>query len=140
MALIARYLIDTSAAARMRQPEIANRLAPLIESGLVATTAVLDAESLYRARDPAEYEQLWADRRAAYEYLPTDDEHWQRALDAQRELAASGRHRSVGVPDLLTAVLASTHHLTLIHYDADFEIAAQVLTLDHRWVLPRGCA
>lgn len=138
MAVIARYLIDTSAAARMRQPRVATRLAPLIESGLVATNAVLDAEALYSARGSAEYEQLWSDRRVAYEYLPTEDEHWQRALQAQRELARSGRHRAVGVADLLTAVLASTHHLVVIHYDADFEIAAEVVTFAHRWVLPRG--
>jgi hypothetical protein len=41
---------------------------------VVATTASLDAEALYSARGPAEYEQLWADRRNAYEYLPTNDE------------------------------------------------------------------
>lgn len=43
MAIVARYLIDTSAAARMRHPAVAERLAPLIEAGLVATTAQLDA-------------------------------------------------------------------------------------------------
>ena len=73
MALIARFLIDTSAAARMRHPDVARRLRPLIEGGVVATTASLDAEALYSARGPAEYEQLWADRRAAYEYVPTND-------------------------------------------------------------------
>ena len=75
MALTARFLIDTSAAARMPMPHVAARLAPLIESGLVATTAVLNAEALYSARNPVEYEQLWEDRRVAYEYLPTNDEH-----------------------------------------------------------------
>lgn len=138
MALIARYLIDTSAAARMRHPEVSRRLRPLIESGVVATTASLDAEALYSARGPAEYEQLWADRRAAYEYLPTDDEHWQTALGAQRALARTSQHRAVGVADLLTAALAAAHQLIIIHYDADFETAATVLTFEHHWVLPRG--
>jgi predicted nucleic acid-binding protein len=138
VALIARYLIDTSAAARMRHPEVSRRLRPLIESGVVATTASLDAEALYSARGPAEYEQLWADRRAAYEYLPTDDEHWQTALGAQRALARNSQHRAVGVADLLTAALAAAHQLIIIHYDADFETAATVLTFEHHWVLPRG--
>lgn len=71
----------------MMHPEIAARLAPLIEAGTVATTAQLDAEALYSARDSADYEQLWSDRRVAYEYLPTDDDHWQTALAAQRQLA-----------------------------------------------------
>lgn len=138
MALIARYLIDTSAAARMPHPEVSRRLRSLIEGGAVATTASLDAEALYSARGPAEYEQLWADRRAAYEYLPTNDEHWQTALGAQRALATTSQHRAVGMADLLTAVLAAAHRLTVIHYDADFETAATVLTFEHRWVVPRG--
>jgi predicted nucleic acid-binding protein len=138
VALIARYLIDTSAAARMTHPEIAARLAPLIEAGTVATTAQLDAEALYSARDPADYEQLWSDRRLAYEYLPTDDDHWQTALAVQRQLASTGRHRAVGMADLLIATLASAHDVTLIHYDADFEIAAEVLPVRHQWVLQRG--
>ena len=138
MALIARYLIDTSAAARMRHPEVSRRLRPLIEGGVVATTASLDAEALYSARGPVQYEQLWADRRAAYEYVPTDDEHWQTALAAQRALAAVSQHRAVGVADLLTATLAAAHKLTVIHYDADFDTAATVLAFRHRWVLPRG--
>jgi len=138
VAVIARFLIDSSAAARMRRSVVAERLEPLINGGLVATCASLDAEALYSARNPEEYEQVRADRRQAYEYLPTDDDHWQRAFDAQRELARTGRHRAVGIADLLTAVLAAEHGITVIHYDADFEIAADVLPVEHRWVVPRG--
>ncbi|MDP4960610.1 MAG: PIN domain-containing protein [Mycobacterium sp.] len=138
MALISRYILDTSAAARMSHPAVAERVAPLIEAGLVATTAALDAEALYSARNPVEYKQLWADRRVAYEYLPTEDGHWQAAVKAQRELARQGRHRAVGMPDLLTAVLAAAHGLTVVHYDADFETAATVVVFEQVWVMPRG--
>jgi predicted nucleic acid-binding protein len=138
VALIARYLIDTSAAARMVNSVVRARLAPLITGGVVATCATLDAEALYSARGPGEYEQIRADRRSAFEYLATDDEQWQQAFAAQRELARTGRHRAIGMADLLTAVLASQHRLTVIHYDADFELAAEVLHFDHRWAAPRG--
>jgi predicted nucleic acid-binding protein len=138
MAIVARYLIDTSAAARMKHPEVAARLGPLIEAGLVATTAQLDAEALYSARNGADYTQLCSDRRLAYEYLPTNDEHWQAALDAQRSLARTGRHRAVGMADLLIATIANGYDVTLLHYDADFEIAAEVLPFQHRWALERG--
>jgi predicted nucleic acid-binding protein len=140
VAVIARFLIDTSAAARMRMAAVGERLEPLITGGLVATCATLDSEALYSARSPAEYEQVRADRREAYEYLPTDDGHWQRAFDAQRIPARTGRHRAVGIADLLTAVLAAEHAVTIVHYDADFEIAADVLEFEHRWVLPQGTA
>jgi predicted nucleic acid-binding protein len=138
VAHVARYLIDTSAAARMAQPSVGARLAPLIEGGVVATCATLDAEALFSTRSPGEYEQVRADRRIAYKYLPTDDRHWQGAFDAQRALARTGRHRAVGVADLLTAVLAAEHGLTVIHYDADFDIAAEILDFEHRWVAGRG--
>jgi len=81
---------------------------------------------------------LWNDRRLADKYLPTNDEDWQAALSAQRELARTGRHRTVCVHDLLTAVLAAAHNLTVVRYDYDFETTATVLAFEHRWVLPRG--
>lgn len=136
--MIARVLVDTSAAARMRLPVVAERLEPLITGGLVGTCATLDAEALTSARNPAEYEQVRADRREAYEYLPTDDRHWHRAFDVQRQLARTGLHRSVGIADLLTAALAAEHPLTILRCDADFEVAAEVLPFEHRWVVPRG--
>ena len=138
MAVTARYLVDTSALARMPRPEVAGHLVPLIDAGVVATCAVIDAEILYSARNPVEYEQLRSDRRALFEYLPINDEHWQSAFAIQRELARSGRHRAVGIHDLLAAVLAIEHRLVLFHYDSDFETVASVVDLDHRWVAPRG--
>jgi len=138
VALIARYLIDTSAAARMAHPAVRARLEPLIAGGVVATCATLDAEALYSARSPAEYDQIRADRHEAYEYVPTDDEHWQRAFDAQQALASTGRHRAVGITDLLTAVLAAEHRLTVVHYDSDFDTAAEVIHFELRWVIARG--
>lgn len=109
-----------------------------IRAGLVATTAVLDAEALFSARSADEFAQLRDDRRIAFEYLPTDDEDWQVATDAQLRLAERGSHRSVGIIDMLTAVMAHNHRLTVLHYDADFETAATVLDFEHRWVAQPG--
>lgn len=136
--MIARFFVDTSAAARMHVPTVAERIAPLIETGVVATSAVLDAEALFSARSPQEYEDVWADRRVAYEYVPTNDDDWAAALGAQRALARTGRHRAIGMPDLLTGVLAARNRLTVVHYDADFEIAAEAIDFQHRWVVPPG--
>jgi predicted nucleic acid-binding protein len=72
------------------------------------------------------------------EYLPTDDEHWRQALEVQRKLARTGRHRAVGMADLLIAVHAALIGLVLVHYDADFEIAAEFLDFQQRWVVERG--
>lgn len=138
MALTARYLIDTSVAARVAHPAVARAVQPLIEAGLVGTTAVLDAEAFYSARSPRDFARIRDNRSAAYAYLPTHDEHWQAALEAQFALAASGRHRSVGIADLLTAAVAETNRLTVVHYDGDFDTAATVLNFEHRWVADPG--
>jgi predicted nucleic acid-binding protein len=140
MALIARYLVDTSAGARATHPAVGERLAALVGAGLVATCGVLDSEALLSARDRLDYERIWLRRRLAYEYLPIEDESWRDALDAQRALAQTGRHTAVGMADLLTAVLAARHGLAVLHYDADFEIAAEVVDFDQHWVVPRGTA
>lgn len=138
MAVVARYLVDSSATARMRHPSVADRVAPLISAGLVATCAPLDFEALYSARDPRDYEKLRNDRRAAYEYLPTADDDWQRVFEVQRVLARTSRWRDVGLPDLLVAAVTERHGVTLLHYDADFDTIREVTQQDVRWVVPRG--
>jgi predicted nucleic acid-binding protein len=136
--MTARFLVDTSASARISQPLVEDWLGPVVESGLAATTAVLDAEALFSARSAKEFARIRVRRRLAYEYLPTDDEDWQLAVDAQSRLAQQGRHRSVGIADMLTAVAAHRHRLTVLHYDADFDTAATVLDFAHRWVAEPG--
>ena len=45
---------------------------------------------------------------------------------ASAALAHGSRHRGVKVPDLLIAAAATWHGLTVIHYDADFDLIAAV--------------
>jgi len=40
--------------------------------------------------------------------------------------------------DLLVSVLAARHRLTVLHYDADYEVAATVVDFEQRWIMPRG--
>lgn len=122
----------------MHHAAVADRLVPLIAAGLVATCAPLDFEALFSARNPEEYEAIRADRHAAYEYLPTQDEDWQRTFEVQRALAQQSRWRDVGMPDLLIAAIAERHAVTLIHYDADFDTISRVTGQETRWAAPRG--
>ena len=138
MAVVARYLVDTSAAARMHHELVAERVAPLITAGLVATCAPLDFEALFSAKGPQDYDQIRADRQAAYEYLPVLDEHWQRALDIQRSLARVSRRRDVGLTDLLVAAVAEHHRITVVHYDSDYDTICEFIDLQAQWVVERG--
>jgi hypothetical protein len=138
MAAVARYLADTSALARLHRPAVSAALAPLIESGVVATCGVIEFELRWATRSSAEFDQVRADRDAGYEWLATHDEDWRRALELQASLWRSGRVRAVGLPDLLVAAVAERERVTVLHYDADYDLIAQVTGQPTQWVVPRG--
>src|SRR5215472_17371415 len=124
MAAVARCLADTSALARLRHAAVAEVLAPLIEAGVVATCGVIEFELEWATRSSAELDQLRIDRDAGYEWLATHDEDWRRALDVQAALWRSGQVRAVGFPDLLVAAVAERERVTVLHYDADYDLIA----------------
>jgi predicted nucleic acid-binding protein len=138
VAVVARYLLDTSAAARVPHPTVAERVVPLLSAGLLATCAALDLEALYSARSPGEYRAVRADRRLAYEYLPTEDEDWQRALQVQGALAEAGRWRGVGMADLVISAVAERFRVTVLHYDGDFDNVTAVTGQPTQWIVPAG--
>ena len=138
MAAVARYRADTSALARLHHPEVAAVLAPLIESGVVATCGVIECELGWATRSSAEFDRVRADRDAGYEWLATHDEDWRHAFDVQAALRRGGRTRAVGLPDLPIAALAEREGVTVLHYDGDYEMIAQVTGQPMRWVVSRG--
>jgi predicted nucleic acid-binding protein len=138
MAAVASHLADTSALARLYRPAIAAVLGPLIEAGLVATCGVIEFELGWATRNGAEFDLVRADRAQGYEWLAIHDEDWHRALDVQAELWRSGRVRAVGFPDLLIAAVAEREQVTLLHYDGDYDLIAEVSRQAMQWVVPRG--
>ena len=46
--------------------------------------------------------------------------------------------RAVGLPDLLIAAVAEREHVTVVHYDGDYELIAQVTRQPVQWMVPRG--
>jgi predicted nucleic acid-binding protein len=138
MAAVARYLADTSALARLHHQAVAAVLAPLIESGVVATCGVIEFELSWATRSSAEFDQVRADRDAGYEWLATHDEDWRRALDVQASLWRSGRMRAVRLPGLLIAAVAERERVTILHYDSDYDLIRQVTRQPTQWIVPRG--
>ncbi|MDR2985737.1 MAG: PIN domain nuclease [Nocardiopsaceae bacterium] len=138
MAAVARHLADTSALARLRYPAVASVMAPLIGAGLVATCGVVEFELGWATRTSEEFDEVRADREAGYEWLATHDEDWHRALQVQAALWHSERIRAVGFPDLLVAAVAERERVTIMHYDGDFDLIADVTGQSVQWVVPRG--
>ena len=138
MAAVASHLADTSALARLRHPAVAAAIGPLIAAGLVATCGVIEFELGWATRSSAEFDKVRADRDIGYEWLATLDEDWRRALDVQAALWRSGRIRAVGFPDLLIAAVAEREHVTVLHYDSDYDHIAAITSQPMQWVIPRG--
>ena len=138
MAAVARYLADTSALARLHRPAVSAVLAPLIESGAVATCGVIEFELGWATRSSAEFDQVRTDRDAGYEWLATHDQDWRRALEVQASLWRGGCMRAVGLPDLLVAAVAERERVTVLHYDRDYDLIAHVTGQQMQWVVPRG--
>ncbi len=138
MAAVARYLADKSALARLHLAAVTSVLAPLIEAGLVATCAVIEFEVLWSTRSPSEYDNVRDDRAVGYEWLTTEDIDWRRALDVQGRLWATGRMRSVPLPDLLIAAVAERNRVTIVHYDANYDTIASITGQPTQWVVERG--
>ena len=138
MAAVASYLADTSALARLRHPAVAAVLTPLIEAGLVATCGVIEFELGWATRTSKDFDLLRADRDAGYEWLATHDEDWRRALDVRGALWRAGQVRAVGFPDLLIAAVAERERVTVLHYDGDYDLIAEITSQAARWIVPRG--
>ena len=119
-------------------PRLLRFLGPLIEVGLVATCGVVEFEILWSTRSAREFDAVRDGRALGYEWLSTEDTDWRRALDVQGRLWASGRMRSVPLPDLLIAAVAERHRVTVIHYDEDYVTIAAITGLPTQWVVQRG--
>ena len=131
------FLIDKSALARMQHRAVAERLAPIIESGEAATCSIVDLEVLYSTRDREEHSRVRARRALAYRKVDLTEAVFNRAIDIQGLLARRGRHR-LPIPDLIIAAAAEAARMTVLHYDADFDTIAAVTGQDMEWVVPRG--
>ena len=135
----ASYLVDTSVFARLAKPSVAAVLAPLVAEGQVALCAPVAFELCFSARSPADYQEV-ADRLSSFPPVPTTDADHRRALEIQGALAARGQHRALSLVDGLVAAVAEARALTVLHYDADFELVAEMTGQDQRWVVDRGTA
>ena len=134
-----RYLIDTSALARLHRSHVAAVIAPLVAAREVALCAPVAFELGFSARSAPDHAEL-ADRLHAFPMAPVTAADHDRALELQGLLAEQGRHRALSLVDALVAAVAETRGLTILHYDADFELVAELTGQPHEWVVERGTA
>ncbi len=130
------FLIDTSVVKRLGQPEVQQAVQPLAVAGELARARITDLEVGYSARNEAEWDSLIA-ALDAFEPLESTEAHHRRALQVQRLLVQRSQ-RGRKIPDLLIAAAAEEHGLTVLHYDADFDLISAVTGQHCQWVVSAG--
>lgn len=135
--MLERFLIDKSALARYPKPVVRHVLEPLHIAGLLAMCGVVELELLHSARSKADAERI-RDELRGFDWLPTPDEVWDRALEVQTRLISDGNWKALSVADLVIAATAERSGATVLHYDADYDMIAAVTGQPMRWVVPRG--
>ena len=109
-------------------------------AGLVGVTDMIVMELLYSARDAVDYAGIEDDLSGCTLYR-VEPQDWDEGRRVWRELLRRGggpQHRRVGHQDLLTASVAARNGLTVVHYDADFELIASITGQAVRWAAPPG--
>jgi predicted nucleic acid-binding protein len=119
---------------------VADRLAPLLESGLVARCAPTDLEAGYSSPGPAAHRAV-SRFRAAWPVVAMNQPVLDRAVEVRDALADRSQQRGVKIADLLIAAAAEVSGLVVLHYDHDFELIADVTTQPVEWIVPgRKCS
>lgn len=135
----ATYLADTSAFTRLGKPHVAAAISPLVAEGRIALCAPVAFELGFSARSAADHEAVMS-RIDAFESVPTTEGDHRRALELQRLLAERGQHRALSLVDALVAAISESRGLTVLHYDADFDVVSEVTGQPTEWVVERGSA
>jgi predicted nucleic acid-binding protein len=110
----------------------------LILDGSVATCTVTELEQLFSARNGDEHRARRDDLALRFPRVSLDQRTLDRTVEIQGLLAEKAQHRAASIPDLVVAAAAEHGGLTVLHYDADFELIATVTGQPTEWVVPRG--
>src|SRR5579883_3137366 len=133
------YVADTSVLSRLSKPEVSIAFDELDDEGKIAICGAVMFELGHSARGPADYDALMRGL-SAFAVFPTTDGDQRRALDIQAALVRRGQHRGISLADALVAAVAESRGLTILHYDADFELIAAFTGQPQQWIVPRGAA
>lgn len=137
MGLEPYYLGDTSALARSTHPQVARRLDPLLEAGMVARCTPTDLEAGFSSMSPVSHRAM-REARSTWPFVPMDQLVLDRAVEVQDELAERSQQRGAKIADLLIAAAAELAGLIVLHYDHDFDLIAQFTGQGVEWIVAAG--
>ena len=138
MAAVATHLADTSALARLRHPAVAAVLGPLIEAGWWPPAVSSSSNWAGLPAAAPSSTRCEPTGKQVTNGSPPMTRTGTARLMCRPRCGAAGSVRAVGFPDLLIAAVAERERVTLLHYDSDYDLIAQVTGQPMQWVVPRG--
>ncbi|WP_330452313.1 MULTISPECIES: PIN domain nuclease [unclassified Streptomyces] len=120
------YLADTSAVWRLLRKQVGDPWPQRVSQGLVSLCPPVESELMPALRADRDHEPFFTMLGQTFGWVPTPEDPWPKIIDVQRELVRIGHHRGPSPMDILIALTARQHRLTLIHVDDDFGSIAKV--------------
>ncbi|MBT2545464.1 PIN domain nuclease [Streptomyces sp. ISL-44] len=120
------FLIDTSALIRFYRGQVSPAWDQLVTSGVVGLCEPVRQEFLRAVGGRPAYYEADGLLRETFPYFVARDSVWEETAALQQRLVDEGCHQGASPVDLLVAVIARHHKLTVLHQDADFETIARV--------------
>ena len=122
-----------------RDPDLHEQFIERVLELKIAICAPVKIELLHSAQNRKQFRKLRGELDAL-EDVPVTSSMWTRAIDVYESLAKRGgaHHRQVSKMDLLIAAAAEGAGMSLLHYDADYDVIAKVTGQRACWIAPRG--
>ncbi|WP_282691755.1 PIN domain-containing protein [Streptomyces sp. CC208A] len=120
------YLADTSAVWRLLRRQIGDPWPRHVAQGLVAICPPVESELMPGLRADRDHEPFFGMLGQTFGWVPAVDDPWPKVIAVQRDLVSIGHHRGPSPMDILIALTAQQHRLTLLHVDDDFTSIAKV--------------
>ncbi len=134
-----RYIADNSAWSHAHQHSVRDTWAAALRNRQIETCPIVKLEMLYSARSGEDFDRLQAMLDVLHD-VPISRSVTNAAIAAYRRLAhrVPRFHRSIKLPDLLIAAAAQDAAVGVLHYDRHFDLLADVLDFESRWIAPAG--
>lgn len=134
---MATHLVDKSAWVRLRREPVRDRWGTALTEGRLALTGLGMLEILVSSTSASDF----ADGRLDMLGLPRvaiTEQIIDRAIEVQGQMVGRGTHRAPSPADLILAACAEVNGLSVLHYDNDFDLIADVTGQSTEWVVPAG--
>ncbi|WP_326645723.1 PIN domain nuclease [Streptosporangium sp. NBC_01755] len=128
------YLIDTSALVRFYRGQVGTEWDQTVSAGLVGICEPVRQEYLRAVGGRPAFYEAGNLLQETFPYYVIPESAWDETSELQRDLADKGWHQSASPVDLLMAVTARHHKLTVLHADADFDTISRLTGQPSRWI------